>query len=214
MSDTGVVLGLAVQLLLIVIGVGFILAENDDLSVALLFSWCALGTAYASAMIVALWLTARPGGRGADLAPRRIQVSPVVRVVGLTASVVAATTGVLSAVLVLLLREDPELGWAIKVLGAWAMLLAWGLLHWGYAQWYFQLNYAAPQQQFAFPATPQPLLVDFAYLAFTIGTTFATSDVDILTRRVRWTVTVHAVSSFFFNGAIIVLALNTIIGQA
>ncbi|MBI5027812.1 MAG: DUF1345 domain-containing protein [Actinobacteria bacterium] len=196
MSDTGVVLGLAVQFLLIVIGVGFILAENDDLSVALLFSWCALGTAYASAMIVALWLTARPGGRGADLAPRRIQVSPVVRVVGLTASVVAATTGVLSAVLVLLLREDPELGWAIKVLGAWAMLLAWGLLHWGYAQWYFQLNYAAPQQQFAF------------------RTTFATSDVDILTRRVRWTVTVHAVSSFFFNGAIIVLALNTIIGQA
>lgn len=82
MSDTGVVLGLAVQFLLIVIGVGFILAENDDLSVALLFSWCALGTAYASAMIVALWLTARPGGRGADLAPRRIQVSPVVRVSG------------------------------------------------------------------------------------------------------------------------------------
>ena len=40
------------------------------------------------------------------------------------------------------------------------------------------------------------------------------ADVDILTRRVRWTVTVHAVSSFFFNGAIIVLALNTIIGQA
>lgn len=214
LSDIGVMAGLAVQFGLMMLGIAFLAMPDDVASVSVLFVWCLLGTVYAGTMIAALWVSARQGGAFADLAPRRMQVSPPVRLVGLAASVAAGVIGVLSAVLVLLLRSDPALGWIVQGLGAWAMLLAWGLVHWGFAQWYFQTHYASAQAQFEFPGTQQPLLVDFVYEAFTIGTTFATSDVSILTRRMRWTVTVHAVTSFFFNGAIIVLALNTLLGQA
>ena len=46
-----------------------------------------------------------------------------------------------------------------------------------------------------------------------LGTTFAASDVEVLSTRLRWTVVWHSVLSFFFNGLIIVLALNTITGS-
>lgn len=213
-SDIGVVASLAIQFCLMALGIAFLVMPDDDVAVLVLFAWCLLGSVYAATMIVALWVSARQGGAFADLAPRRMQVSPAVRVVGIAASVAAGATGVLSAILVLLLRSDPTLGWIVQGLGAWAMLLAWGLVHWGFAQWYFQLHHASAEPPFEFPGTAQPQLVDFAYESFTIGTTFATSDVTIRSRRVRWTVTVHAVTSFFFNSGIIVLALNTLLGQA
>jgi uncharacterized membrane protein len=213
LSDVGVVIGLAVQIGLILVGVSYLFAADNDESVGLLLLWCLLGTAYAVSMIAALWVSSITGGGVADWRPTTVQVNPAVRLVALGASVAAGLTGVLSAVLVLLLRADPELGWLVKGLGAWAMLLAWGLVHWGFAQWYFQVYYASEQAPLAFPGTPSPLLVDFTYFAFTLGTTFTTSDVSILTRRVRWMATIHGVTSFFFNSAIIVLALNTLLGQ-
>jgi len=213
LRDLGVVVGLLVQVVLIVVGVGYLLAPEDAVSVGMLMLWCLLGTLYAGTMVIALWVSSRSPEDGEGWRPSLVQVNPVVRTVALTASVAAGLTGVLSAVLVLLLREDQDLGWLVKGLGAWAMLLAWGLVHWGFAQWYFQLFYAADTPLMEFPGTPRPTLVEFVYFAFTVGTTFAASDVDVLSRRVRWTVTVHGVISYFFNGAIIVLALNTILGQ-
>jgi uncharacterized membrane protein len=100
----------------------------------------------------------------------------------------------------------------------WAMLLAWGFLHWGFAQIYYRLYHvpmppdasgAVAEPSMRFPKTANPSLVDFVYVAFQIATSFTPNDVET-TPRVRWTVTWHAVLSFFFNGFIIVLALNTI----
>jgi len=56
-------------------------------------------------------------------------------------------------------------------------------------------------------------MVDFVYFSFTVGSSFAASDVTVLSSRTRWTVVWHSVSSFFFNGLIIVLALNTIMSN-
>ncbi len=41
---------------------------------------------------------------------------------------------------------------------------------------------------------PTPDFGDFAYVAFVIGTTFATSDVTVTTRRLRWIVLAHSVT--------------------
>ncbi len=213
LSDTGVVVGLVVQLGLILLGTSYLFSADNDESIGLLALWCALGTVYAVTMIISLWISSQSRRSVADWTPSTVQVNPAVRIVALVASAAAGATGVLSASLVLLLKDDQEVGWFVKGVGAWAMLLAWGLVHWGFAQWYFQLYYAASEPLLGFPGTPQPMLVDFSYFAFTVGTTFTTSDVNILSRRMRWPVTVHGVVSFFFNGAIIVLALNTILGQ-
>ena len=44
-----------------------------------------------------------------------------------------------------------------------------------------------------------------------VGTSFTPNDVETAP-PIRWTVVWHSVLSFFFNGFIIVLALNTIMG--
>ena len=98
----------------------------------------------------------------------------------------------------------------MDIVGVWAMLLSWGSLHWGFAQIYFQRYYAEEAAPLRFPKTTHPRIVDFVYFSYTLGTTFATSDVETLTPRIRWTIVWHSVLSFFFNGLIIVLALNTI----
>jgi uncharacterized membrane protein len=38
--------------------------------------------------------------------------------------------------------------------------------------------------------------------------------VEVLSTRMRWTIVWHSVLSYFFNGLIIVLALNTIMSGA
>ncbi|HOQ53818.1 MAG TPA: DUF1345 domain-containing protein, partial [Micropruina sp.] len=83
-------------------------------------------------------------------------------------------------------------------------------IQWGFAQWYFAHYYSDVRPGMEFPGTEFPDLVDFAYFSFTIGTTFATTDVMIVTRRARWRVVTHSVLTFFFNSAILVLALSSI----
>jgi uncharacterized membrane protein len=54
--------------------------------------------------------------------------------------------------------------------------------------------------------------MDFAYFAFTIGTSFAVSDVDVTSRAIRRAVLGHQILSFFFNTSILALAINLVIG--
>jgi hypothetical protein len=58
-------------------------------------------------------------------------------------------------------------------------------------------------------STSATSLASFVF-SYTIGTSFAASDVETLKPMIRWRVVWHSVASFFFNGLIIVLALNTI----
>jgi uncharacterized membrane protein len=132
------------------------------------------------------------------------------RIVAAGATVFSSLVGLSAGVDVLLLHSHPQIGALISVLGVWAMLLSWALLHWGFAQLYHRSFYASVPAPLRFPGTHQPRLVDFAYFAFTIGTSFATSDVETCTSRIRWKVTGHLVLAFFYNGLIVVLALNTI----
>jgi uncharacterized membrane protein len=59
-------------------------------------------------------------------------------------------------------------------------------------------------------ALKSPAYLDFLYFAFTIAVSFAVSDVIVTRREVRWQVTVHSVVSFFYNAAVIALAIGTI----
>jgi uncharacterized membrane protein len=98
----------------------------------------------------------------------------------------------------------------MDAVGVWAMLLAWGFFHWGFAQIYYQRYWSTDQPMLRFPGTEHPRFIDFVYFAYTLGTTFAASDVEVLSTRMRWTIVWHSVLSYFFNGLVIVLALNTI----
>ena len=59
-----------------------------------------------------------------------------------------------------------------------------------------------------FPKDSSPDYWDFFYFATSIGAASQTSDVAIRTKALRRLVTLHAVISFFFNTAVLALAIN------
>ena len=59
-----------------------------------------------------------------------------------------------------------------------------------------------------FPGDNSPDYWDFFYFATSLGAASQTSDVAIRTKALRRLVTLHAVISFFFNTAVLALAIN------
>ncbi|MGH3398859.1 MAG: DUF1345 domain-containing protein [Streptosporangiaceae bacterium] len=104
---------------------------------------------------------------------------------------------------------------ALQGVGALAIVFAWILLHAGdgrfYAVYYESLarGRGAP---LAFPRDDHPTVVDFFYFSFsfsfTLGTSFAVSDVAVVTPSMRWHVMMHSVLSFFYNAAVLALAVG------
>ena len=75
-----------------------------------------------------------------------------------------------------------------------------------------RLLHAAEGRRFAggleFPGTPQPGWMEFFYQAFVIGCTFASSDVNVTSMRMRRIVVIQGVVGFFFNAIILALTIN------
>jgi uncharacterized membrane protein len=202
----GVALNLLVQLGLTALGIAYLL--DPHVESGWLLDWCAAATGYFMLVVIVLARNARPADRAA--AGLRLAKTRVGRAVASSTTVLTSLVGFGAAVQVLLLRSDPHLGIAVAVVGVWAMLLAWALLHWGFAQLYHHTYHTSAKQPLHFSGTATPRLADFAYFAYTVGTSFAASDVETRTTRIRWQVTGHSILSYFYNGLIVVLALNTI----
>ena len=54
--------------------------------------------------------------------------------------------------------------------------------------------------------------MEFVYQAFAVGCTFASSDVNVTTPRMRRIVAIQGTVSFFFNTIILALAINIAAG--
>ena len=102
-------------------------------------------------------------------------------------------------------------GVSAAVLDALGVISAWGVLHISYALHYAYLYYRSEESAggLAFPGDESPQQRDFA---FTIGTSFAVSDVDVTGSAIRQAVLGHQILSFFYNTSILVLVINLIVG--
>ncbi|WP_320779294.1 DUF1345 domain-containing protein [Streptomyces sp. CRN 30] len=100
-----------------------------------------------------------------------------------------------------------------KLVGVPAVLLAWVILQFGYAERYAQEYYRAlPEKVLVFPNAERPNFVDFAYFAFTLGTTFSVSDVETQTSGIRARILSHSILSFVYNTATLGIAVGVITG--
>ncbi len=252
---TGRVVNLVVLMIVLGFGVAFIFAdENTEWQLTTLALWCLLSTIYMIVWMSILGRIARSTWRGSASI---ISTRPPGRFASLLVTILSSIIGVTAASELLVLRSDPAFGSAIDFFGVWAMLLAWGFLHWGFAQIYYRVYHYGPGRvhrraadprtvrmpqadrrlsgcprrllavpmprlgcappaddavpPLVFPHTTNPSLLDFVYVSFMVGTSFTPNDVETAP-PIRWTVVWHSVLSFFFNGFIIVLALNTIMG--
>ena len=96
----------------------------------------------------------------------------------------------------------------------WAVVSAWLLTHTAFTLRYAHLYYRdADSGGLAFPGNEPPDDLDFAYFSFTLGMCFQVSDVTIEDRYIRRTALLHAILSFFYNTAILALALNLTFGH-
>jgi uncharacterized membrane protein len=94
----------------------------------------------------------------------------------------------------------------LTVLSAWTFLNVMFGLH--YAGVYFKPKKGGIQGGLDFPGTPQPGWMEFFYQAFVIGCTFASSDVNVTSMRMRRIVVIQGVVGFFFNAIILALTIN------
>jgi uncharacterized membrane protein len=92
------------------------------------------------------------------------------------------------------------------VISAWTFLQVMFALH--YAGVYFKRHKGGLHGGLEFPGTPQPGWMEFFYQAFVIGCTFASSDVNVTSMRMRRIVVIQGVACFFFNAIILALTIN------
>ena len=100
-----------------------------------------------------------------------------------------------------------------KALVAVSLVFVWTFGNAVYTLHYAHLFYTADDggtdlAGLKFPSTPEPLMADFAYFAFTLGVAVQTSDVVITSPHIRKVATIHCVAGFFFNLGVLALTIN------
>lgn len=185
-------------------------------SVAFLFTldaralaiWLTIGTLYLVGGFAAVW-------KGRPLASDEIAAAPsIVRWLWIP-PVLAAAVGAASAITALLAR-DADAGapgnQALVVAASLGVILSWVLLQVGFAQKYLILDATAESEDLRFPEGSAPSTLSYLYFSFTLGTSFATSDVEIISTRMRRLVLVHTVLAFFYNALVVAVAFQVLQG--
>ena len=97
-------------------------------------------------------------------------------------------------------------------LGMGTLLSSWAFIHTNFALHYAHEYYLCRRQHtqlpLLFPEQPEPDYWDFLYFSFVIGMTSQTSDVSIVATSMRRLAVLHGIISFFFNTALLALAIN------
>lgn len=81
--------------------------------------------------------------------------------------------------------------------------LSWLVLALGYAVHYARLDAGSDGAHLGFPGDERPAFGSYLYFALSISTTFGSTDVTVLTGRLRRSVAQHGVAAFVFNTLIV-----------
>ena len=131
---------------------------------------------------------------------------------GLSFVLFASFFGLVIAFLFLPLADDLKLPFfqekLLIALCVLTVVCSWLMAHLAYALHYSYLYYHQQGAGLEFPGDDSLDLMDFVYFAFTIGTTAASSDVNVTSKAVRRIVMGHTLFSFVFNTAILALTLQ------
>ena len=105
-------------------------------------------------------------------------------------------------------------GASLAFTAALGVISAWGVLQTSYALHYAYLYYRSEESAggLAFPGEQSPNQLDFAYFAFTVGTSFAISDVDVTDPAIRQAVLGHQILAFFYNTSILATVVTMVTG--
>lgn len=149
-------------------------------------------------------------GRGVDYIRIRAVYEDDGRILILLLVAFGAFASIAAIVFELGIKENEVRGLIIALV---TIVLSWATVHTAFALHYAHEYYHEGEEEsgLLFPnsGTPEePDYWDFVYFSLVIGMTFQVSDVGITDKKIRRTVTAHAVVSFMFNTALIALMVN------
>lgn len=155
---------------------------------------------------------------------QRVSKDEPSRVMVLIVLIIVALLGNISVGVILSSEGNKDPGHTRLLVGlsVWAVIMSWCLLHAAVGQHYARLYYdetdahgrpfpGGMRQGFVFPGNEQPNYLDFMYISFTVGLTYAVSDVNVTSAIQRRMVLMHSIISFFFYSTILGVVLNAIV---
>jgi uncharacterized membrane protein len=160
------------------------------------------------------WARVQRGAKGGWLPSMAMALFQVGRTGGLLFIVIVSQVGLGAAVVLVLpqVRDGSLASASLIALSALGVVAAWAVLNTAYTLYYTYLYYGNEETSggLEFPGDREPGMLDFAYFAFAIGTSFVTSDVQVTSRAARGVVLVHTVLSFAYNTVLIAVVVNVI----
>jgi uncharacterized membrane protein len=129
--------------------------------------------------------------------------------------VVLAALVSLGAVVVALVRSSSQqdaTGVATVLLSVLAVVLSWALVNTVFAFKYARLYYIdePDSEGIDFKQNEPPAYSDFAYLAFTVGMSFAVPEAEPTSTRTRRVALMHALLSYLFGTGVLAVAINLV----
>jgi uncharacterized membrane protein len=113
-------------------------------------------------------------------------------------------------------RAQDAVGIATVVLGVLVVILSWALVNTVFALKYARLYYAGGDGGIDFHQEEPPAYSDFAYVAFTVGMSFAVPETPLVDTQIRKVGLGHAMLSYLFGTVVIAVAVNLVtnLGQS
>ncbi len=99
---------------------------------------------------------------------------------------------------------------SLSILTAWTYIQILFAIH--YAGVYFGATDDGDRGGLEFPGNHDPGWTEFVYQAFVVGCTFASSDANVTSSRMRRICVIQGVVGFFFNTIVLALAINIAAG--
>jgi uncharacterized membrane protein len=127
----------------------------------------------------------------------------------------AAAVASLAVVVVALVQSSGQrnaTAVASVLLSVLSVALSWALVNTVYAFKYARLYYVdePDQKGIDFKQEDPPTYSDFAYLAFTVGMSFAVSETEPTSTRIRKVALGHALFSYLFGTGVLAVAINLV----
>ncbi|MGR6319170.1 DUF1345 domain-containing protein [Micromonospora soli] len=99
-------------------------------------------------------------------------------------------------------------------LGVVSVVASWFVVHTVFTTRYARLYYTGEPGGINFHQDEPPCFADFAYVGFTVGSTFQVSDTDLCSAEMRRTVLRHTLLSYLFGAVIIAATVNLLASLA
>ncbi len=191
---------------LLAAGLGFLLPHALPIWSKCLIAWCA-GVVIYTALVI--WMFSRAELKDIRESASRLDDSaPAILVISM-----AATAASFGAIAALLLAPSSSVKSADIVLAACTMVLSWAFIQVVFAIHYTHIFYgdvngsARGGLEFG-GKDEEPDFWDFLYFTTSVGATAQTSDTVVTTKTMRRIVLAQSIYAFFFNTAVLALAIN------